>query len=453
MKEDAMMKPPPPPPIVRLVLRLLLSLILPVPLSISHAADSPPNVLLIISDDQTWTDFGFMGHPHIQTPHLDRLASQSRSFPNGYVPSSLCSPSLLSILTGLYPWQHRITGNEPPQPEEFQGNYHNDPRYRAQREEMIGFIDHLPTLPNLLKEKGYLSLQTGKWWMGSYRRGGFTHGMTHGDPDRGGRHGDEGLKIGREGLEPIYDFIEQAGTKPWLVWYAPFLPHRPHNPPERLLESYRQKTESIHQARYWAMCQWFDETCGALLNHLDEKKLAGNTLVIFVTDNGWIQSPDRSGYAPKSKRSPYNGGLRTPIMVRWPGRIAPDWNPSPVSSIDLAPTILDAVGLASTEEMQGVSLLREGAVANRESLFGDVYLHNAVDIHDPARNLTYRWVLHRGWKLIVPHEKNVLKARASNEATTELYFLETDPFETRNLAEDRADIVLQLRGKLESWWP
>jgi hypothetical protein len=109
----------------------------------------------------------------------------------------------------------------------------------------------------LLAAKGYQSLQTGKWWEGSFREGGFTEGMTHGDPKRGGRHGDEGLKIGRQGMQPIFNFIDQCGEKPFFVWYAPFLPHSPHNPPERLLERYATPGKSIHVARYQAMCEWF----------------------------------------------------------------------------------------------------------------------------------------------------------------------------------------------------
>ena len=99
--------------------------------------------------------------------------------------------------------------------------------------------------------------------------GGFTHGMTHGGP-----HGDAGLKIGHEGMNEIFDFIEDAGDKPFFVWYAPFLPHTPHNPPKRLFDKYAKKTESKFIARYWTMCEWFDETCGELLDHLDEKNLA-----------------------------------------------------------------------------------------------------------------------------------------------------------------------------------
>src|SRR5262245_805880 len=168
----------------------------------AHAA--PSNILYIISDDQAWTDYGFMGHDTIRTPHLDRLASQSAVFPRGYVPDSLCRPSLATLITGLYPHQSRITGNDPGRSRQT-GSPGRNPEYLRLNAEYIRHIEAVPTLPRLLAERGYLSLQTGKWWEGDYRRGGFTHGMTHGDPSRGGRHGDEGLKIGREGLQPIYD--------------------------------------------------------------------------------------------------------------------------------------------------------------------------------------------------------------------------------------------------------
>src|SRR5438445_486100 len=88
------------------------------PVSTAEAADAarPPNVVLIISDDQAWTDYGFMGHPHVKTPHLDKLAAQSLVYRRGYVPSSLCCPSLASMITGLYPHQNKISGNDPPTP-------------------------------------------------------------------------------------------------------------------------------------------------------------------------------------------------------------------------------------------------------------------------------------------------------------------------------------------------
>ena len=417
----------------------------------SHAsAAKPPNIVLIISDDQSWTDYSFMGHEAIETPNIDRLAKQSRLFKRGYVPSSLCCPSLASMITGLYPHQTKITGNEPPMPP----GGRNSEQYRKQVQECVSFIDDQPTLPRLLAKHGYVSHQSGKWWQGHYLRGGFTHGMTHGDPKRGGRHGDVGLKIGREGMDEIFDFIEYAGDKPFFVWYAPFLPHTPHNPPKRLLDKYAKKTESKFIARYWAMCEWFDGTCGQLLDHLDEKKLADDTIVLYLTDNGWIQRADNGRYAPRSKRSQYDGGLRTPIMVRWPGKVKPEDRPELANSIDLAPTILKACGLAPTKAMQGIDLLDDTALAKRKSTYGAIYLHNAVDIHKPSANLTYRWLINGDWKLILPHKENVTnKAKHKGTGEIELYNLAKDPHERSNLAKVRQGRTKRLAKQLNKLLP
>ena len=114
----------------------------------------------------------------------------------------------------------------------------------------------MPTLPRLLAPKGYLSFQAGKWWGGSYKRGGFTHGMTHGDPARGGRHGDAGLAIGRQGIKPVTLFIELARRRkaPFFLWYAPMMPHQPHNPPERLLAHYRGKAPTLTRSPSTGRC-------------------------------------------------------------------------------------------------------------------------------------------------------------------------------------------------------
>src|SRR5205823_6220064 len=127
--------------------------------------DRPPNVVLIIADDMGWTDYGFMGHPRIRTPRLDRLASQSLVFRRGYVTSSLCSPSLASILTGRYPHQHKITSNDPPLPSGVdERSAQRNPAFLARRQEMIQYFDEMPTLPRLLVPKDYPSFEAGKWW-------------------------------------------------------------------------------------------------------------------------------------------------------------------------------------------------------------------------------------------------------------------------------------------------
>ena len=431
---------------LRSLLALGLSLLASPAASPAASPTAPPNVLLIISDDQAWTDYGFMGHPLVATPHLDQLAAQSLCFRHGYVPSSLCCPSLASLITGRYPHQHRITGNDPavdrsaPAPQQA--------AFTAGRARMQERIRALPTLPRLLGEQlGYRSLQTGKWWLGSYADGGFTDGMTAGDPAKGGRHGDLGLNIGRQGLEPIRSFIRRAAAdqKPFLVWYAPLLPHDPHTPPPALLEKYRAKVPSLHLARYLAMVEWFDQTCGELLAFLDQEKLAENTLVVYLADNGWIQSPDNPRYAPRSKQSPYDGGLRTPILLRWPGKIAPSQPAALASSLDLLPTILHACGLPSPPECPGIDLLNPAVRAARDAVYGACYDHDMVDFDAPARSLKWRWCRQGDWKLILP------SPRLPQDAP-ELYNLQSDPLERTNLAASEPTRREALTRLLDQWW-
>lgn len=432
----------------------------------SAASSEKPNILLIISDDQGWTDFGFMGHSVIETPHLDELAREGAVFERGYVPTALCRPSLATIVTGLYAHQHGITGNDPAIRTDAQGPaYWEEPRYRDLNARLQARIEQVPTLPRLLGEHGYVSFQSGKWWEGSYRRGGFTSGMTHGDPDRGGRHGDDGLTIGRAGLQPIFDFVDEAAGRPFFVWYAPFLPHLPHDPPARLLEKYVTPRRPIELSRYYAMCEWFDETVGGLLRHLDEKGHGQDTLVVFVTDNGWIQrTPETEvpagweiAFAPRSKQSPYDGGTRTPIVLRWPDVIQPARHDTVVSSIDLAPTILAAAGMDAPPGMPGVNLLdvARGASIGREAIFGEGFAHDIADLDDPRKGLLYRWCIEGRFKLLLTADGQVGRYEVVHPQTrqrVELYDLEADPFETRNLAEEHPGVVARLSRRITDWW-
>jgi uncharacterized sulfatase len=408
------------------------------------AADRPPNVVLILSDDQGWTDYGFMGHPVIQTPHLDRLASQSVLFTRGYVAAPLCCPSLASILSGLHPHQHRITSNDPRMPsDQPRGKAWMSPEVQAQRDSIIDYYRQAPMLPRVLAPLGYASLQTGKWWGGPFSTGGFTQGMTHGDAKRGGRHGDVGLEIGRKTMQPIFDFIDAAGDKPFFVWYAPMLPHDPHVPPERILAKYKDKTASTHEAKYWAMVEWFDETCGQVLDHLERKGLAENTIVLYLCDNGWTQKKDGPGFEPRSKRNHYDEGVRTPILVRWPARAKPRRDDgTPVSSIDLVPTVLAACGLKPDPAQQGVNLLDEAAVAARDAVVGARYTHDFVDLQDPKANLQSRWAVSGRWKIIVPYP----------EGAAELYDLKADPREEKDVAAEHPDEVAKMKARLDAWW-
>jgi uncharacterized sulfatase len=265
---------------------------------------------------------------------------------------------------------------------------------------------------------------------------------------KGGRHGDQGLEIGRKTLQPIYDFIAQSRKegKPFFVWYAPLMPHDPHTPPDRILAKYRDKAPSEAIAKYWAMVEWFDETCGELLNYLDRERLAENTLVLYLADNSWITDAKTGRYAPKSKQSPYDGGLRTPIMVRWNGRLAPKASDVAVSSLDLFPTILKACEIKAPAALPGLDLADESALRARKAIYGECYTHDFADLYRAAPNLRWRWILQDGWKLILPAPQN-------EKGGAELYRLTDDPQEERNLADTETARVTSLRSKLDAWWP
>jgi len=387
-----------------------------------------PNVVLIISDDQGYTDYGFMGHDTIKTPRLDKLASESVVFTRGYVTSALCAPSLSTILTGLYPHQHKITGNDPVQ--------------KDARHHFYEAFERCPRLPEMLSRAGYVSFQSGKYWMGHYSRAGFTGGMT-----TQGRHGGPGLKIGRETMKPIFDFIDraQASEKPFFVWYAPMMPHTPHNPPNRLLEKYKSAGKA---ARYYAMCEWFDETCGQLLDYLDKRRLSQNTMVVYICDNGWPFW---------AKGSPYEMGVRTPVMIRWPGRVQPRIDAKNLASnIDIVPTILAACGLKPTGEMPGINLLDSAAVSKRRVIFGGNFCHDMANVERPAESLRARMCIQGNWKLILwqnPQPKVPTRNKTrKTQQNVELYNLKTDPSEQNNVAAKHQDRVAAMTKLLDGWW-
>ncbi|MFM2131229.1 MAG: sulfatase [Opitutales bacterium] len=406
--------------------------------------DRPPNVLVIVSDDHAWYDYGFMGSKDVHTPHLDRLAAQSRVFPRGYVVNSLCGPSLASLLTGKHPHRHGITGNDPVLPPAGKGkSKYAHPSFQEGREKMTSLWEKSPHVPRLLDPKGYVSLQTGKWWLGDYRRGGFTEGMT-----KGGRHGDDGLDIGRKTLAPVTDFIARAkkDQKPFFVWYAPMMPHDPHTPPERLLAKYRDKTPSLHQARYWAMVEWFDETVGEIRGFIEKEGMSQDTIVLYIADNGWIQSQTNSRYAPRSKQSPYEGGVRTPILVSWPGKVKPGSVDRPVSEVDLMPTLLKLCGLPVPDGVDGIDLLDESALAARTEVFGSNSTHDIQELGRPAVSLRYRWVVSGDWKAIF--------SSGINGATEppQLFNVREDPRELRDLASSDPARVAALKARVDGWW-
>ena len=417
---------------------------------------SKPNVFIIISDDQAWTDYGFMGHPKIKTPNLDKLASQSLLFERGYVAAPLCRPSLASMLTGLYPFQHGVTGNDV-----------DGSNRRAELDIPLRkqFYNH-QNFVRALTDDGYLAHQSGKWWEGSWKDGGFTHGMTHGDPKRGGRHGDEGLKIGRQSMQPIKDFIDLALSKekPFLVWYAPFLPHTPHNPPPKLLENYESIKLSREEAKYFAMCEWFDSTCGELINYLDRKNIRENTLVIYVCDNGWAaastnkKDPNQrlwKRYAQRSKSSPFEKGIRTPIMLSWPGKITPKRSQDLAHSIDLFPTIAAVSQTKLSLVLPGINLLDSQKRKDRKRIFGASYSVYNMTPDNPNGTLQYQWCIEGDWKLLLRYngldKTHYKQLHVWDKEPVRLYNLKLDPHEKNEVSNENPEVIKRIKNEIHKW--
>lgn len=408
--------------------------------SAGQTAKVLPNIVWIIGDDQAYGDFGFMGHKIVKTPNIDRLASQSAVFPNGYVPTSLCRASLATLITGKYAFDHGICFNDPPA-----GTPQSD---------TFGFLKMQVPLPLELQKRGYRSMQTGKFWEGAYSNGGFTDGMS-----LGGRHGDAGLAIGRKTMEPIDSFLGRTGDQPFFIWFAPYLPHTPHDADPRFIEPYQNKGLDPKTTKYYANISWFDETVGQLTALLEKHGKADNTIIMFIIDNGWAPMLNGDSFRdvqgrelffdPRSKSSPYEHGVRTPIMIKWPGRIRPARHDALLSSIDFFPTALAMANLPKPTGLQGYNLvpfLERKASLRPRTIFGEIYFHTSTDLGKPAANVTHRWARKGKWKLIV----NDL-----DHQRAELYDLSKDPGEQRNLAMDPAhrDTLAAMTAEIDLWYP
>ncbi len=428
----------------------LVPLLAALGLLVASLSAAQPNILVIISDDQAWADYGFMGHPHIATPALDKLATQSLTFTRGYTPVPLCRPSLATIATGLYPHQHGVTGTDPTLPDagvNAQTGRQN-PKYTRYYEAIIEQFRSRPNFVRDLTSRGYRSFETGKWWEGDpVKTAGFTEAMTVGT-SKGDRHGGIGLEIGRQGLAPITNFIARSGAQPWLVWYAPMLPHTPHTPPPELLAKYLKLAPTEPDARYWACVEWFDRTCGELFAHLEKIGQRDNTILVYTPANGWIQNPAVAHrFAPRSKLTPYEGGNRTPIMISWPGRVTPQMSRDHLASnIDLWPTLAALLKTPLPKNLPGVNLTDTKAVAARTAIFGEQYAHNLADVAAPTRSLEHRWIIDGWTKLIVPDARNVSAGKP------ELYDLKSDPWEKTDLAAQQPARVREVAKKLDAWW-
>jgi arylsulfatase A-like enzyme len=440
----------------KLALRSALVGIACLALSACSAPPAPPvtdrpNIVLLIGDDHGFSDFGFMGSEWVLTPNLDRLAEAGVVFELAYTTSNHCRPSLNTLLTGLLPyqWNHRMK-----QLEESEADF-----------DATTAIGRFPTLPRLLAERGYASFQAGKYWEGDFRSGGFSDGMTKVfDPKV--PYGGEAVALGRETIEPALRFIADHADRPFFLWFAPMLPHIPHDAPAQFSSLYAGKGLSNSARAYYANCTRYDDVVGQLLAFLAERDLIRKTLVIYVSDNGWEQDPfsERAGPLeafmgePKGKLSLHDRAFRTPIVVSWPGVLSQRRiSDQLVSTADLVPTILDYAGTPAPAGLQGLSLrpvLERAAVLGREFLIGSV---DALRRDEPMRFTSFEEFGTRGSEMHPPARAFHLRSRDwhylsyESEGRDELYDLARDAEEAHDVAAEHPDRVARFRDEIERW--
>jgi arylsulfatase A len=423
-------------------------------------AESRPNVVLIVADDLGWADLGCYGSKYHKTPHLDRLAADGIRFTQAYAAAPVCSPTRASIMTGKHPARLGITDWLPGRPDR--------PDQKLARPPLVTELPaDVPTLPALLKKAGYTTGLIGKWHLGGKGAGPLDRGF---DINIGGDQAGSPLsyfapykaKDGRvmPGLETAPDgeyltdrlaaeaekFLDANKDRQFFLYLPHYAPHIPMRAKSELIAKYKpgqpgQQGNPI----YAAMLESLDDAVGRVLKKLDDLKLSQNTLVIFTSDNGGLCTLEGANTPPtlnaplrEGKGYLYEGGLRVPLIVKWPGVTkAGGTTTAPVVSTDLFPTLLEVGGETAAENSDGLSFVPvlKGGTLDRTELYWH-YPHYANQGSKPGG------AIRSGDLKLVEFYEN---------GRRELFDLKADPGENRNLAADRPEVVKQLGDKLASW--
>jgi len=417
-----------------------------------------PNILFFLADDLGWGDLGCYGHPNIRTPNLDRLARQGTLFTQFYVNGPVCSPSRTAFLTSHYPARHRVHG------------HFADAKMNADRG-MPNWLDpSVITLPRLLREAGYATAHFGKWVLGS----------GPGAPEPGAYGFDTFKSVNANGpawkeeqTDPYFRarstgriadeairFIEQNREKPFYLQTWALLPHATLNPPEEDLKPYARFNPGggiPHKgatAIFYASVSALDRDLGRLLKRLDELGLAENTLVLFSSDNGpediHIVNASHSGVGTPGpfrgrKRSLYEGGVRLPLIARWPGRVPANRvdSTSLLTAVDFLPTACSLAGVSVPANAQPdgeeVSAALMGKPWKRAKA---IQWEWRFRIHGDTLNRSPMLAIREGdWKLLLNPDRS----------RVELYDIPRDPSELDNLAGRQPQIVARLAEKALAW--
>ena len=421
--------------------RLFLGLFLGALLAIvpAVAQETPPNFVILFADDLGINDLGCFGRKDQNTPNLDKLAAEGARFTQAYAAASVCSPSRAGLLTGQSPARLKIT------------TFLTGRTDRASHRVLAASLNYnLPngvqTIAQLLKPKGYASAAVGKWHLGGKGHQPTDHGFDEyfaGKPNPGAESPQGGKgELGH--ADYAVKFIERNKAKPFFLYLAFDNPHIPLAAPAKGIEA---NSKSFHPT-YAALVESLDVACGRVLKALEDNGLSKNTFVVFASDNGGVHiselkespptynAPSRAG-----KGFVYEGGIRTPLIIRYPGRLASSVISEPVVLGDLCPTIcaLAKVPAPSTLDFQDISPLLFDSKPPTDAKPRALFWHQPHYMNQGGRPAG---VAREGdWKLIEQYE----------DGSLELYNIAQDPSETTDLAAAEPARVAALRGKLEAW--
>ena len=422
-------------------------------------AGRKPNILLILIDDMGWKDVGFMGSTYYRTPHIDKLASQGMVFTNAYANAANCAPTRACLLSGQYTPRHGVytVGSS--------ARGAGKDRRLVPTPNTTVLAEKNVTLAEAIKPAGYVNATMGKWHLGAdpttqgfdVNVGGNQagHPPTYFSPYRNKDlpDGPKGEYLTDRLTDEAVTFIEANTDKPFFLYLPHYAVHTPIQAKKDITAEYAKRTPSQghKNARYAAMIESVDTGIGRILAKLDELKLADDTVVIFFSDNGGVKGTTSMEPLRGGKGCYYEGGIREPMIVRWPGRVKAGARcETPVIGTDFYPTLLEIAGARKPEGkvLDGVSLmplLRGVGPLRPRALFWHfpIYLQGKMD---GARDDTFRTrpgsVVRLGdWKL---HEY-------FEDGGIELYNLADDIGEAKDLAKAKPDKVKELRKILTDW--
>jgi len=420
-----------------------------------------PNVIFILIDDLGWKDVGFMGSRYYRTPNIDRLSREGMIFTDAYAAAPNCAPSRACLLTGMYTPRHGIY------------TVNSSERGRARNRRLIPvpnttvLAPEFLTIAEALQPAGYSSASIGKWHLGNDPgRGPLSQGFDQNVGGGAAGHpptyfspwGIRALADGPEGeyltdrlTDEAIGFIDRNRAQPFFLYLTHYAVHTPIQAPDAITAGYRDTPPAGGQGDpvYAAMIESVDRGIGRLLETLDEWGLSDNTIVIFFSDNGGHGRKTSMTPLRGSKGMLYEGGIRSPMIVRWPGRIeAGSRCAEPVTMVDFFPTFLELAGtpLPGSQPVDGLSLiplLRGGTHLDREAIFWHfpVYLEAYAGMEGPWRTTPVGAVRAGDWKLIEFFEDGRL----------ELYNLRDDIGEGHDLAEVEPDQRDALHRLMRDW--